>query len=205
MSDLETFGPLTTGADVERWALDTLKTWTPEYLAWAERETGREPRSLQPPRSWVVSSEVERWAEEQLPSVLLLSTGLAEEPTRDGSGNVTAPFALGLAVVVSARDRASTDELAKLYTAVFRAILLHHPSLGGHADAVEWMDERYDVLPSRSKRQLAAGQVVLRIVVPNVVRELAGPSAPRDDPYSNYADSPLVATTTIEVRERSEP
>src|SRR5690606_7735445 len=77
------FGPIVTGADVERAALDTLKTWAPEYLAWVERATGREPGSLARPRSWVNSTSIDRWPEEQLPSVLLLSTGLAEEPARD--------------------------------------------------------------------------------------------------------------------------
>jgi hypothetical protein len=51
----------------------------------------------------------------------LLSTGLADDPSRDGARSYHAHFALGLAVVVSARKREETDELAKLYAAVFRA------------------------------------------------------------------------------------
>ena len=196
------FGPIVTGADVERAALDTLKLWTPEYLAWVERATGREVGSLPRPRSWVASISIDRWPEEQLPSVLLLSTGLAEEPARDGRGVYRAKFALGLAVVVSARDRRETDDLAKLYTAALRAALLHNQTLGGLAEAVEWVDERYDALPGdrQRRRQLAAGQAVFRVEVHDVVAVKAGPSAPRQDPYPPYPDPPLATDVCSVVR-----
>ena len=199
----EVFGPLVTGADVERAALDTLKLWTPEYLAWVERKTGRTPRSLPAPRSWVTASSAERWVEEQLPSVLLLSTGLAEPPRPDGRGIYTATFALGLAVVVSARDAEAVNELAKLYTATYRKLLLDRSSLGGLADGVEWVDERYDALPGdpKRRRQLASGQVVFRVEVPNVVSAGAGPATPRTDPYPTpYPDAPQVATADVRVQ-----
>lgn len=193
------FGPLVTGADVERWALDTLKTYTPDYLAWAERATGRAPRSIAQPRSWVTAADAERWPEEALPCVLLLSPGLADEPTREGRGAYTATFGLGLAVIVQDSTRSKVDELAKLYTAALRTILLQHPSLGGHADAVEWADERYDSVPVEGKRrQLAAGQAVFRVAVPNVAAT-GGPRAPSADPYTPQPDPPQVATTEVVV------
>lgn len=197
MSDENIFGPLVTGSQVEAAALNTLKLWAPEYLAWVARETGRDPDSLTLPRSWVTSVDTDRWPEEQLPSVMLISTGLTGEPSRDGKGRYTAHFAIGLAVVVSARDRATTDELAKLYTAALRAILLQHQSLGGLAQAVEWVDERYDALPDgKSRRQLAAGQVVFRVQVSNVISGKTGPRVPRVDPTPDYPDT---LATTVEA------
>lgn len=198
------FGPLVTGADVENAARDTLKAWARDYLAWAERLTGRDPQALPLPRSWITSPDLERWPEDQLPSVLLISPGLAEPPTRDGRGHYRAKFALGIAVVVSARDRAVTDELAKLYVAAFRAAILHHPSLGGFAEAVEWIDEAYDPLPGRA-RQLAVGQAEFRVEVRDVVAVKAGPSAPRPDPYTPHEDPPSVVTTDVTVRPQEVP
>lgn len=193
MSD-ELFGPLVTGTEVESAARETLQTWMPDYLAWLERKYDRAEGSLIAPRSWVSSGDIDRWPEEQLPTILLLSTGVSEEPDRDGSNIYRAKFAMGLAVVVSARDREGTDELAKLYTAACRAILLHHPSLGGLATAVEWVDERYDMLPSRNRRQLAAGQVVFRVAVSNVAKAKVGPITP-----SAVGPEPRVEETEIDV------
>jgi len=199
------FGPLVTGAHVERWALATLQEWHREYLAWAERASGLKARALPLPRAWVTSSDFERWPEEQTPCVLLLSTGLASEPTRDGRTRHHAKFSLGLAVVVEARDQATTDELAKLYVATFRTLLLQHQSLGGHAEGVEWVDEQYDVLPARGRRQLAAGQAVFRVDVRNVVTGRTGPQAPRPDPYPPLPDPPTVASTDVEVDPKGLP
>lgn len=204
MADLS-FGPLVTGTQVEQAALETLQLWTPEYLAWVARQTDREPGSLIQPRSWTISTDTERWPEEQLPSVMLVSTGLTDEPSRDGKGEYTARFALALAVTVSAKDAASTDALCKLYTAALRAILVQHQSLGGLADAVEWVDEQYDVLSdTRNKRQLAMGQVIFRVQVGGVVSGKTGPMVPREDPLPPYPDT-LAEMVEAEVEATEEP
>lgn len=202
MTDQQVFGRVVTGTDVERAVLDTLKAWMREYLAWVERHAERSPRSLQMPRSWVSATEVERWPEEQLPSVLVLNTGLAEPPERDGEGAFRASFAVGIAVIVSAKDRAETDELSKLYVTAIRAALLQHPSLGGFADAVEWVDENYDALPAgpggSRRRQLAAGQVVFRVTVGDVLVSPGGPTAPRDNPYEE-PEWPFAETVEVTI------
>lgn len=199
------FGSLVTGTDVEQAALDTLQTWSPTYLAWVERHTGRAAQSVPAPRSWITSADFTRWPEEQLPSVLLLSPGLAEEPSRDGRGSIRAKFALGVAVVVSARDRAETDALAKLYVAAFRAAILQHPSLGGFAEGVEWLDERYDALPGDPKRRrtLAAGQLAFRVDVRGVVEPGTGPTSPSPTPYEPQPDPTVATSVEVDVQTRS--
>lgn len=193
-------GPMVHAAQVEEAARSTLQAWIPTYLASMERQLGLAPRTLPPPRSWVVSTEVDRWPEEALPSVLLLSTGLAEEPARDGQGRYRARFALGVAVVVSASDEKATDELAKIYTAAIRTCLLQQHSLGGLALGVDWEDERYDVLPGRSRGPLAAGQVVLSVDVEDVVAARSGPrGTPPDDPYVEPPSAPEVTGATATV------
>lgn len=195
------FGPNLLPDAVEQAVIDTGRLWLPEYLAWTERRLGLAPHTLPAVESWVPTADLTRWPEEQLPSVLVMNTGLAEPPVRHGR-DYTAKFAVGLAVVVSAKDSDSTERLAKHYTALLRAIMLHHPDLGGIADAVEWLDEGYDALPSGTRRRaLAAGQCVFRVEVPEVVSMFAGiRSEPRDDPYAGPPpDDPTVAKTTVTV------
>jgi hypothetical protein len=199
MSDEAVFGPLIDTHDVEVAARDTLQLWLPEYLAWAERKKGLPPRSLPAPKSWVTSSELEVWRDQPPPTVLLLSTGLAEPPEKDGRRNYRAKWALGVAVVVNAHKRVAADRLAKLYVATLRAVFLHKQSLGGFAEGVEWVGEDVDVLPKQGNTQRAAGQAVLRIDVRDVVGGQGhGPETPRPDPWPEPPDAPLTVEVTAE-------
>lgn len=191
------FGSLIDGAAVERAVVDTLKRWLPEYLPWIERKTGRRLRT---PGSYVATTDPNRWPEEQLPSILVMNTGLANPPEKNGRRSYRATFAVGVAVVVSAKDYDSTKTLAQLYTAAVRAVLLHHPDLGGLADAVVWVDEGYDALPDGKRaRKLASGQAIFNVEVPDVVTALAGPSDPRPDPSTPYPDDPTVTDVRADI------
>jgi hypothetical protein len=116
---------------------------------------------------------------------------------------VSASFALGFAIVVSDSDREKAEELAKVYTAALRDLLIHEHTLGGHAEAVDWLDERYDAVPgdARSRRQLAAGQAVFRVNVEAVAstRRAQLGHEPRQDPYSPPPAPPVVAPGGGEV------
>lgn len=194
------FGPMIHAAQVERAARETLQEYLPWYLAAMERDLGLAPRTLPNVRSWIVSSDVDRWQEEALPSVLLLSTGLAEAPRRDGKGSYSARFALGVAIVATAPKADKADELAKILTAVVRTILVQQGSLGGFAAATDWEDERYDVLPNRS-RSLAAGQIVTSVQVDDVAAVRSGPrGTPPEDPYGTPSGPrPIVQDATATV------
>lgn len=201
----EVFGPLVTGADVGRWALDTLKLWTPEYLAYAERAKGLPARSLPAPKTWVATSGLDKWPEDRLPCVLVLSPGLVDPPSRDGRGRYTADFGLGVAVVVSDRTEEDAQNLAQLYVAALRLLLVQKGRLGGHALATDWIDERFDSMPPDrgARRQLACGQAVFRVSVEAVVaKSPTGPTEARPDPYVPYPDRPRVASAEVELAPR---
>jgi hypothetical protein len=206
------FGPLVLPDQIENGVIQTLSDWLPEYLPWVERMANRTPGTLPLPRSYVATNDLTRWPENQLPSVLVMNTGLAEEPTKDGRGNYTAKWAVGLSVVVGAADREEVDSLAKLYTAAIRTVLLHKSDLHHLAEAVEWVDEGYDALPGdrKTRRQLAAGQAIFRVEVSGVAAKTAGPRAVREDPKPPYEDGPNVSATErivqpIEDQEEPEP
>jgi hypothetical protein len=187
------------GSMVEAAARETLDEWFPTYLAELERQRGRDARSLPLPRSYHTAPTFETWPEDQLPAVVIVSPGLAGAPVKNGRGRMHAPWALGIGVVVSARDQASTNEIAKLYAAAVRALLLQRGSLGGFAAETEWVDERYDDLPAAGERTLGAGQAIFVVQVENVVYANGGPVAVPDDPYATPAGWPLVQTTQIET------
>ena len=200
MSD-DVFGSLVFPDEVEQAIIETCRTWFPEYLAYAERKLGFKPQEIPPIRKWIATADLTRWPEEQPPAVLVMNTGLAEEPSRTGRRDYSVKWAVGLAVVASAKDAPTTDRLAKIYTGILRAILTHKPDLGGFAEAIEWVDEGYDALPGgKRRRNLAAGQVIMRVEVKDAVTAFSGPQEPRENPYEGPPpDDPTVAAADVTV------
>lgn len=196
-------GPLITAHDVVSAVLETLQRWGSTYLAEGEQQTGRERGSLPRIRNWSVMPEFEKWPEDQLPAVLVLSPGLAEAPLPDGTGLYRARFLIGIAVVVSARTLHETRELAALYTAVLRTVLLQQQSLGGFASGVNWLDENYDDLPAVDTRSLGAGQAIFAVEVEGLARRWNGPPFPTGEvpepPTDPIPQDPHAVDVSVEI------
>lgn len=193
-------GPIITGRDCELAALGTLRKWSPTYLAEAERQTGRTVGSLPRIRGWTTAPDFEKWPEDQLPCVLLISPGLVDVPNPDGQGFYRARFSLGLAAIVSTSQADETADLAKLYCATLRTCLLQHQSLEGFANGVTWLDENYDDLPSIDDRSLGAGKAIFGVEVSNISRRWQGPPTPAEPPTPDtdpIPDDPTVARVVI--------
>jgi hypothetical protein len=192
-------GKIVTGRDVELAALAVLKKWASTYLGEAEAATGRVRGSLPRPRAWTTATEFEKWPEDQLPAVLLISPGLAAPPRADGNGTYRASFALG---IVSTSHMDETAALAKLYCATLRACLLQHQSLEGFAAGVTWADENYDDLPSIDDRSLGAGQAIFVVEVDAISTRWNGPIHPSEPPTPDAAplpDDPTATAVAVEV------
>lgn len=192
-------GPMVTGRDVELAALATLKRWSSAYLTDAEHKTGRTPGSLPRVRAWTTAPDFEKWPEDQLPCVLLLSPGLAEAPMMDGAGAYRAQFGLGIAAIVSTARMDETALLAKLYCAALRTCLIQKQSLEGFAAGVTWLDENYDDLPSIDDRSLGAGQAIFAVQVDEVTQRWNGPATPGDPPpdFDAIPSDPTVQTVVV--------
>lgn len=201
----DVFGPIVDGSVVERAAIATLRDYLSQYLAEAERQTGRAACSLPRVRSFSVGAEFAHDVEDQLPAVTLIAPGLAERPEVRGSGSYRARWSLGVAVLVAAGGRDATRELAKLYTAAVRTCLVQQRTLGGAVDGVEWIDERYDDAPPDATRTLSAGQAVFIVDVEGVLNRRTGPRAPAPDPclpsspFATVADVDVTLTPTPEA------
>ncbi len=192
------FGRIVTGGDVEQWCLDLLHTWFGTYLAELERQHGITEGTLQRPRAYLRVPSLDKWPEDQLPAVLLVSEGTLDLPQRDGRKVHRARWLMGAATVCSARSEAESRALAMLYVAALRALLIQRPSLDGKAQGTVWMAESYTELDYDDGRSLAAGQAAFTVEVDDVVSGDAGPltpTAPLDpdtEPWPPWAEAELV-------------
>lgn len=201
---VEVFGEIKTGAHVEAALISTIEEWIETYLAEVERQASIEARKLPAPRSYSTVNEFRKWPEEQIPAVVVVSPGLATSGIMvEGNGQVNATFLAGIAVVVSAKDKASTNMLAKSYAAAIRTLILQHPSLGGFSRGVTLLDESYNDGPPEDERTLGAAQVQFEVEVPDVSWSKGGLTAPPDDPYDPDPTFPTVDETDVTINKEA--
>jgi hypothetical protein len=175
--------------------------WMDSYLSELERATGRDVGSIERPRSWSRKNSFDKWPDDNLPMIIIICSNLAARPTKTGSGRYRAPWAVGIAVVVSSQDEESTRNLAGLYAAAIRAIMIQHQSLDGSIEGtrgVEWLDERYGELPSEEARTVAAARLVFSVDFDDVVTHGAGPVGPPPD-QDPVADWPEITDVNINI------
>ena len=193
------------GGEVEQRVQDTLKAWFPTYLRELELQTNDyEEGQLPAPRAYNVSESLDTFSEDQLPAIAVISPGLADRPTKTGDGKWSAIWEIGVGIVVSARDEATTRNLSRLYSAVIRAIMLQKRSLGGFADGVLWIDEAYDPLRVEEERTFQAGMLTFHVIVGDVVDQQGGPftQLPPDPDTMPGADWPLAQTVEVTIEGR---
>jgi hypothetical protein len=196
------FGPIISGADVEAWCIDLFRNWFGTYLSEIERQAGFEAGALQRPRSYTVAPSLDKWPEDQLPAVLVISVGTSEPPLREGGGSYRARFDVGAGCVCSSRTQAETRRAAMLYAAALRLLLIQRPSLDGHASGTVWTSESYDELDFDDGRTLGAGVVAFTVEVHEVALANAGPLE-RDLPLSPdtdpWPDDPIADDVEVAV------
>lgn len=199
------FGQILDASHVERTFKAFLDRWMPVYLAEVARQNSLPPNSwlFQRPdgswgwiRGWQAGPRFELDENTQLPAGRMIVAGVAGRPTKEGDGTYRATWTVGMAIVVSAKDQASTDALAKRMGAAIRALVVQHPSLeDSNVEGTSWEDEGYDDVPPEQGRNLASARLVFNVEYNYVVSALDGPVLPSDppvDPTVPYADWPTV-------------
>jgi hypothetical protein len=196
-----TFGPIVAGGDVEGWLLDELQTWFSTYLAEVERRHGYSGHDLPRPRSYAIGPSFDKWPEDQLPGILVSSRGVPAPPLKDGEGNYRARWLIEPGVVCSARTQAETHALAMLYGAALRWLVAQRPSLGGNAEASDWIGESYDDLGYDDTRSLYAVRESFLIEVVDVMLTDAGPTSVEVpfSPDDTLPWPPDVEAETVEI------
>ena len=192
------FGALVSASDVESAVQAQLELWLPDYLAEVERYHQLAVGDLPRPRSWVQSSEVEKFPEDHLPAWMVASPGLIRPPDADGSGTYTATWRITVATMCGVRGNRLALRIARLYALANRALLLQQQTLPGlDTHRIDWLDERYDQLPSVDDRTVCISEVELAVSVSGVTSRHQGPLEPIFPPGSHPGpDSPVWPTAT---------
>src|SRR3954454_16205352 len=147
------FGNIVHAGQVERAVQVQLVKWMSTYLAELERQNDIEVCKLARPKSWNALYSYERWPEEQLPSISIVATRLNEEPMRySGMGEHKAWWRFDIVSFVAAKSENKARELAQIYTAAGRAIMIQKGTCEGFAEANVWIDEGWDAGPIPNQR-----------------------------------------------------
>lgn len=198
---MSVFGPIVNQPAIQQAVVETIDLWIVTYLAEIERQNDLEPRAIQLPKSYITSDdgELNKWPEDQLPAILVMCPGNANDPVERADG-YTANFAVNVAAIVSQRDKESTTTMAGYYGAALMALIVQNPSLGGIANGVRWRGGRTDDLAPDDARSIAAAVHVFEVEVENVV-QLAdfGLNEPPEDPYEAFEfETPDSITVDVE-------
>lgn len=210
------FGPMRSFGQVELWILAIADKWFDTYLAEAERQMGEPPHTFPGLSSLITANEWGRWPEEHLPSLLVVDTGLGEQPKRDGRGRWRAKRLFGASIVVQAPKRSDVRWASGLYVAAFRSLILQHQDLD-HPEAIggiDWIDERPAPLNTEDERTVGAQMMFFYIDVKDIADEGGVPRGPEfpdepdDDPYTPPDDLPVIidpGESSITIRPREVP
>lgn len=181
MTATNVFGPIVTLRTVEQGMAAFLRIWFLDYLAEVERREGYQPGEIERPHGIPVASEFDKWPEEQIPCLLVLSSGLASPADRLGDGSWTTIWQIAVAPVVKSTDEDEVRRLASAYTAAVRTAVMHKRGLEGLGRVVRWVDEVYDGGPLERRRTHAVGRFVCDVEIDSTIED-GGPLIPSSPP-----------------------
>lgn len=204
------FGAFVAGWQVEQAMKAHLREWMPDYLPHYYRQAqellGRSLPPFPEPRSYTtVPRDPERWKEDQLPAILVVSPGLAERPRQDGGGNYRGIYELSVGAICSAGDGDEEGEaisklFADLYFTAAAMICLDKPSLGGVVEDTTIETVENDWFTGARNRTLAATAGSFNVTVPSLLTVTGGPPAHLEDPSTDPGDFEEAETTHLELR-----
>lgn len=197
------YGPIITGTDVRKAVEATIRRWFKPYLYEVARQKGWVGPLLPDLRSYVTSTDMDSFVEDQLPQCIIVAPGLNDAPTREGSGIHRAKWMVNVGFVVSGQSRDNTMELAEMYAAAGRTLLLQRKSLLGFAEGVAWRNETYDELDTDDARTLCMGVLQVTVDVRGIVDSSLGPVEPPVDVVPDPGPWPTVGTVSISIDHRS--
>lgn len=199
------FGSFIAAWQLEQAAIAHLREWMPDYLPYVKRQAeeilDREIPDFPLPKSYtIVPREPDKWTEDAMPAFLVVSPGLVDRPTHDGSGNYRATFELGLAAIISAGAEDTSKLYADLYFTAASMIMLDKGSLGSFAESTTLETAENDWLIAERNRSIAATFGNFHVQVAGFREVTGGPPAHLDDPSVDPGDfeTPLTTETTLE-------
>lgn len=187
---------------IEMAVVDQLKVWSRTYIEEVVQQKGLDAGSMPDIRTWTTANEFVNFPEERLPIVLVIGTGTADTPTKEGDGRIRAHWGIGIAVIAGGKDKPTSRRNAKLYSAAIRAALLQTPRAETMpwCQGIDWEGESPPSQPDDKERALHAVRSAFRLDVRGIVNPKAGPDQPLpNDPGVPYGDWPLAETVEATI------
>lgn len=176
--NLDLFRDIIAADEIENQILLFLQTWMQAYQNEVCRQRGIDPAGLPTIKSWGVLQDFYHEPQDQVPGVAVINAG-TQSVAKTGAGWWRATFLVGLAVIVSARDRDSSNRVSKLYAAALRAAMLQKRAGGNMISDVSWTGESYDDIDIGRKAMLSSATGTFLVVADGLVKQSgAGPLAP---------------------------
>jgi|SRR5215831_6255374 len=201
-------GPMVTGADIEDAVLDQLREWLPRYLCAAEQQHGITKGSTPAPRGWAVTGrDLQKLLSDQLPCVVLLAAGIAQEPHREGTGAYAATWGIDIGIVFNAAWGRESRRRAQLYARAAQLTLVQRPLVALEQPCeVDWRGEIYDELDFADSRSYSASVCSFNVLCREVANSNGGPppdAVPPGDPTVPFVPWVEVAKTEVTVESQS--
>lgn len=197
------------GDEVEQAMLSMLKLRYPTFIdEVAQQRAHKKGRAAyQAPKSWIVVKEFDKWPENKLPCVIVVSPGMPEPPRKRGDGWYDAVWEIVVAVVVSAKTKKSSHKLGMRYGAALAKCVISNASLEGAlegASVIDWLGEDYADLPVEERRHLHVVRNVFHVKVEKVMNAYKAPEVylPDDEDTGHspdYGDEPTVDPEKLSV------
>lgn len=204
----EIYGHVIDRDEFEMHVIGFIQEWMNTYMAVLERQKSIVPGKLLRPRSYTQVNKFERWTQDQLPAVIVVSPGITGTPKKTGTNVYRAKFTLGVGIVIALATQEQNRKMIGTYAAAIRKMFLDKPSLGGFAMGTEWVGENFEDLPDDSRRSIAYGSVLFVVEVDGVAVGRTGPPTadpPPIDPLPDPGNWPQVTDVTAGVTIIKEP
>lgn len=191
----EVHGRIRQKGEIEDAATAALKRWIEYYLGIVAEQ--HEFSAIAAPKRFAVVSEFERFPEDDLPVVIVMSEQ-AISVERKGDGYYNAIYPLSVAVVVAAASGPTARTMAHLYGAAVRALFEHNQSIGDGITVVSWEGDGSLTVGSAKARTTVAVEENFTVRMTNIVSDLAGPALaqPPEDPPTEW---PEITDTEVDA------
>lgn len=207
---MSVFGSIIPNDVIEDAVISTLRKWMPTYLSEVERQLGLEPPYYKRPEygAYTVRADFDKFPEEMLPLVVVVSPGLTDDPPKRGRDKTySGRFQINVTCIVSSTDQTSTRHAAMRYGAAATAALIQNQSLdhgiGDRVRGIDWIGQRNREItsPEPADRTLWGIRQVFLVEVDDILSKGGGPvdPDPQPDPTAPWPDPPTADTVTVDI------
>lgn len=176
------FGPIVSDDMIEDAVTFTLKKWVPTSMRVLEEQLELEVGHYLRPRSWEVHGDFDKFPEELMPAVVVVSIGTDDTPVKRGNRMYEARWNIAVADFASSTDLTKSRRMSYRLGAAIRAAMTWRQSLDGQLDGrivgVDWTGSRNGEFPVNGERTVWGTRQTFSLTIENLMQFGGGPPAP---------------------------